>query len=177
MAEYQSTLGNMTPTTLTAISGERIWVELKKMVVGNHAAHLIEVMYGLGMPQYMGLPVEGDVEKKKLVWQNVKEHSPRPMTVLSALFCNFDDVEENELRLKVSKEKNLGLFLVQNRQHLHKSPDDPDILKPYTDFIIDSREADAQSKVCELLKYQGEDKLLAEMSRWSIPRFPVSGHD
>jgi tRNA nucleotidyltransferase (CCA-adding enzyme) len=42
---------------------------------------------------------------------------------------------------------------------------------------LQSREVDAQSKVCELLKYQGEDKLLAEMSRWSIPRFPVSGHD
>ena len=36
---------------------------------------------------------------------------------------------------------------------------------------------DAQSKVCELLKYQGEEKLLAGLSRWSIPRFPVSGHD
>lgn len=40
-----------------------------------------------------------------------------------------------------------------------------------------SREPDAQSKVLELLKYQGERKLLAELSRWSIPRFPVSGHD
>lgn len=29
----------------------------------------------------------------------------------------------------------------------------------------------------ELLKYQGESKLLSELSRWSIPRFPVSGHD
>lgn len=34
-----------------------------------------------------------------------------------------------------------------------------------------------QSKVCELLKYQGEEKLLKEMEQWSIPRFPVSGHD
>lgn len=40
-----------------------------------------------------------------------------------------------------------------------------------------SREADYQNKVCELLKYQGEPKLLAELSRWSIPRFPLSGHD
>ena len=36
---------------------------------------------------------------------------------------------------------------------------------------------DTQSKVCELLKYQGEDRLLAELCRWSVPRFPVSGHD
>lgn len=42
---------------------------------------------------------------------------------------------------------------------------------------LQSREPDAQSKVLELLKYQGERKLLAELSRWSVPRFPVSGHD
>lgn len=39
---------------LAAISGERIWVELKKMVVGNHAAHLLELMYNLGLTQYIG---------------------------------------------------------------------------------------------------------------------------
>lgn len=36
---------------------------------------------------------------------------------------------------------------------------------------------DYQNRVCELLKYQGEQKLLAELSKWSIPRFPISGHD
>ena len=39
---------------LAAISGERIWVELKKMVVGNHVDHLLEVMYELGLAQYIG---------------------------------------------------------------------------------------------------------------------------
>jgi tRNA nucleotidyltransferase (CCA-adding enzyme) len=39
---------------LAAISGERIWVELKKLVVGNHAAHLLKVMYELGLAQYIG---------------------------------------------------------------------------------------------------------------------------
>lgn len=48
---------------------------------------------------------------------------------------------------------------------------------PDTVHTFQSREADYQNKVCELLKYQGEPKLLAELSRWSIPRFPISGHD
>lgn len=47
----------------------------------------------------------------------------------------------------------------------------------YLCVCLQSREVDIQSKVCELLKYQGEEKLLAEMTSWSIPRFPVSGHD
>lgn len=50
------------------------------------------------------------------------------------------------------------------------------LIRTHTVFF-QSRELDSQSKVCELLKYQGEEKLLAELSRWSIPRFPVSGHD
>lgn len=44
-------------------------------------------------------------------------------------------------------------------------------------FLLQSREPDSQSKVLELLKYQGENKLLDELRRWSIPRFPVNGHD
>lgn len=51
------------------------------------------------------------------------------------------------------------------------------IFKAYCIFYFQNRELDSQSKVCELLKYQGEEKLLAELCRWSIPKFPVSGHD
>jgi len=39
---------------LAAISGERIWTELKKMVVGGHGAHLLELMYSLDLAQYIG---------------------------------------------------------------------------------------------------------------------------
>lgn len=39
---------------LAAISGERIWVELKKMMVGNHAAHLLELIYTLDLAQFIG---------------------------------------------------------------------------------------------------------------------------
>ncbi|XP_020489532.2 CCA tRNA nucleotidyltransferase 1, mitochondrial isoform X1 [Labrus bergylta] len=163
---------------LSAISGERIWMELKKMVVGNHVDHLLELMYSLELAQYLGLPPDGNVKEMKRVWQNTKEHSPKPMTVLASLFHRPEEVEKMDLRLKVSREeKTLALFLVKHRRELLKNQDEPQSLKPYTDFIIDSRELDSKTKVCELLKYQGEEKLLEELCRWSIPHFPVSGHD
>lgn len=163
---------------LAGISGERIWVEVRKIVAGNHAAHLLELIYNLDLAQYIGLPADGNVEEMKRVWQNAKGHSPKPMTILGALLHCPKEVEKMDIRLKVSKEeKSLALFLVKHRRELCKSQEEPDSLKPFTDFIIDSRELDSQSKVCELLKYQGEEKLLAELCRWSIPRFPVSGHD
>lgn len=163
---------------LAAISGERIWVELKKMVVGNHAAHLLELIYNLDLAQYIGLPPDGDVGEMKRVWQSAKAHSPKPMTILSSLFHGPEDVEKMDLRLKVSKEeKTLGLFLVKHRDSLCKSEEEPASLRPFTDFIFDSREPDSKSKVCELLKYQGEDELLSELQRWTVPLFPISGHD
>ncbi|KAM9813572.1 CCA tRNA nucleotidyltransferase 1, mitochondrial [Neosynchiropus ocellatus] len=163
---------------LAGISGERIWVELKKMVLGNHAAHLLELLHSLELAQYIGLPPDGNVEEMNLVWESARHHSPKPMTILSALLHSADEVEKMDARLKVSKEeKTLALFLVKHRRELCKNDDHPESVQPFTDFIIDSRELDTQSKVCELLKYQGEDRLLAELSRWSIPRFPVSGHD
>ncbi|XP_049589730.1 CCA tRNA nucleotidyltransferase 1, mitochondrial isoform X2 [Syngnathus scovelli] len=163
---------------LAAISGERIWVELKKIVIGQHAAQLLEMMYSLGLAHYMGLPPDGSVEEMKRVCQNTKGHSPKPMTILAALCRRSEEVEKMDLRLKVSKEeKTLALFLVKYRQDLRKNDDEQDGLKTFTDFIIDSRELDTQSKVSELLKYQGEHKLLAELNAWTVPRFPISGHD
>lgn len=40
-----------------------------------------------------------------------------------------------------------------------------------------SREPDAATRVWELLKYQGQPGLLRDLQQWSVPSFPVSGHD
>ncbi|OWK02674.1 hypothetical protein Celaphus_00010353, partial [Cervus elaphus hippelaphus] len=124
------------------------------------------------------LPANASLEEFNKVSKNVEGFSPKPMTVLTSLFKVQDDVAKLDLRLKISKEeKNLGLFIVKNRKDLIKAVDSSEPLKPYQDFIIDSREADATARVCELLKYQGEHGLLEQMQQWAIPPFPVSGHD
>lgn len=72
------------------------------------------------------------------MWQNAKDHSPKPMTILAALLHSPDEVEKMDVRLKVSREeKSLALFLVKHRRELCKSQDEQDSLKPFTDFIID----------------------------------------
>lgn len=71
------------------------------------------------------------------MWKCAHSLSPKPMTILSALFRSMDDVDKLDLRLRISKEeKTLGLFLVKQRRDLVKGQDD-DHLRPYTDFIID----------------------------------------
>lgn len=85
-----------------------------------------------------GLPPDGNVEEMKRVWQDAKDLSPKPMTILAALLRSPDEVEKMDIRLKVSREeKTLALFLIKHRQQLRKSHDGTDSLKPFTDFIID----------------------------------------
>lgn len=43
--------------------------------------------------------------------------------------------------------------------------------------FVKARESSATSRIHELLKYQGEEELLKQMQEWSIPSFPVTGHD
>ncbi|XP_074861193.1 CCA tRNA nucleotidyltransferase 1, mitochondrial isoform X2 [Carettochelys insculpta] len=163
---------------LAGLSGERIWMELKKILVGNHVNHLVRLMYELDVAHYIGLPVNGSLEEFDKVSKNVQNLFPKPMTVLTSLFKVQDDVIKLDLRLKISKEeKNLGLFIVKHRRDLIKATDSPEPLKPYQDFIIDSREPDMNARICELLKYQGEEHLLKEMQQWCVPSFPISGHD
>ncbi|XP_066472430.1 CCA tRNA nucleotidyltransferase 1, mitochondrial isoform X1 [Tiliqua scincoides] len=163
---------------LAGISGERIWMELKKLLVGNHVNHLVHLMYELDVAGYIGLPLNGSLKEFDTVCKNVQNLFPKPMTLLTSLLKVPDDVSKLDLRLKISKdEKYLGLFLLKHRRDLVKATDAAEPLKPYQDFVIDSREHDAISRITELLKYQGEEHLLKEMQQWSVPTFPISGHD
>lgn len=39
---------------LAGISGERIWIELKKILTGNHVNHLISLIYDLDVASHIG---------------------------------------------------------------------------------------------------------------------------
>ncbi|XP_053576901.1 CCA tRNA nucleotidyltransferase 1, mitochondrial [Bombina bombina] len=163
---------------LGGISGERIWVELKKILEGNHVNHLVLTMYELGVAPHVGLPMDGNLEEFTRVCVRSRHLSPKPVTLLAALFSDPNAVHRLDLRLKISKEeKGLALFLINQRRELTSDPTDSPPLKPYQDYVTDSREPDAHKKICELLKYQGEEQLLRQMEVWTLPRFPVSGHD
>lgn len=112
----------------------------EKILVGNHVNHLIHLIYDLDVAPYIGLPANASLEEFDKVSKNVDGFSPKPVTLLASLFKVQDDVTKLDLRLKIAKEeKNLGLFIVKNRKDLIKATDSSDPLKPYQDFIIDSR--------------------------------------
>ncbi|XP_060068929.1 CCA tRNA nucleotidyltransferase 1, mitochondrial-like [Ylistrum balloti] len=161
---------------LKCISGERIWTELKKILCGNHAADILPLMYDVGMPQYMGLPTSTNLDHFKTVCHNSEGLQPLPVTRMSALFNNEQEVYDMNERLKLSADElRLGLFIVENR-HL---PDGGNPIKFYKDLVCDSvgQQQKTTERICELMKYKSEGKLCADPSLWTPPPFPVRGAD
>lgn len=112
------------------------------------------------------------------MWRNAKAHAPKPMTVLASLFRSPEEVEKMDLRLKVSREeKNLALFLVRYRRELRKSPDEPDGLTPYADFIVDVSETSVTLDVFGLTKVYISDLNPDACACFPEPRggFPAEG--
>lgn len=159
---------------LGGISGERIWMELKKILTGNFGANLINIMYDLELAQYMGLPTKANLSELHRVFERSQSLHPHPVTVLSALFQDESDVLAMEHRLKISaEERKTALFVVAERSDKpHKHP-----LKPYQDIVVCSKEKNIVKYVLEVLKYRGESQLVVDLRSWDVAKFPVTGKD
>ncbi|GLV37981.1 uncharacterized protein CBL_12293 [Carabus blaptoides fortunei] len=132
------------------ISGERIWSELKKILEGNFAGELIKTMLHVGLAKYTGLPEKPNVKEFSHVWDRSRHHNLKPMTLLSVLLNEPEDVYRLNDRLKLSAyDRELALFVVQHRE---LKPDIKPLL-PYHDFA-----------------------LLPAFVEWTVPKFPVPGN-
>jgi tRNA nucleotidyltransferase (CCA-adding enzyme) len=161
---------------LAGISGERIWMELKKIVVGNHAGSIVRVMFELGVTRYLGLPNDANLDEFERVWKLCLDMSPQPMTILSALLKTEEQVLAFHDRVKMSNdEKELGLFIVRHRDD--SFGDEP--FDHCADLICDVPAGTMKTKqhVCELLKYLDLRPTLDQVNSWVPPRFPVRGED
>ncbi|KAJ8313260.1 hypothetical protein KUTeg_009177 [Tegillarca granosa] len=136
---------------LKGISGERIWMELKKIVNGRFAAEIIKTMVDVGITTHIGFPSSPDVGE-------------------------FLAVYELHQRLKLSNhELSIILFVVDHRDE--PMGDNP--LKFCQHLSIDTSGKDGKrtERICELIKYKGDSELLKQYSSWEQPKFPVSGND
>ncbi len=159
---------------LARISGERLWVEMKKIVVGNHADSLMRVMCECGVLKYVGLNHECNTEEFSKRWLLCKDLDPMPMTMLSSMLENEDQVIKLNERLKMSREEvRLALFIINHREDVIGE----DKMRYCQDLLCDTigKERRTKEKICELLKYIGEKELLLDFGKWDLPKFPVNG--
>ncbi|CAH0400537.1 unnamed protein product [Chilo suppressalis] len=159
---------------LQNISGERIWVELKKTLQGNFVGNLLKTMLDVGVGPYIGLPQNTDITELNIVLKRAEHLALHPVSYLVALLKDIDDVTVLYDRLKFSGyDRDMAYFLVENRKD--QVSDRP--LLPYEKLVLNTKikQQNAIDYVKEVLKYKGEETLLKQFSNWKIPQFPVSG--
>ena len=143
---------------LSRITPERVWSEVKKLLVGRNAEESLKWMGKTGVANSIGLPVENAGQIARL------ERSKNPIVPLAVLVSN------NSLAgsWKMSKQESALLnFLVT-----HKS-------KPLTrDDAIDLLHAgNSKQAVIDLLNVQSKFNLADTIRLYDKPEFPVAGKD
>ncbi|KAJ8977636.1 hypothetical protein NQ317_003614 [Molorchus minor] len=143
---------------LKQVSGERIWIELKKILEGNFAGDLMITVVECGIAPYIGLPNMPKVEELKRVLKNSGHLKLHAITLLSSLLINQDEAIELNSRLKLSAfERDLAIFVVEHREpKLHSKP-----LMPYQQLVLKSKSKPSETKqmVIEVLKYNNSPYL------------------
>ena len=81
----------------------------------------------------LGLPPEADLQELHKVYQRSQALHPNPVTVLSALFKDENNVLTMEQRMRISaEERKTALYVIAERgDKPHKNP-----LKPYQDIVV-----------------------------------------
>ncbi|XP_044744555.1 CCA tRNA nucleotidyltransferase 1, mitochondrial isoform X2 [Coccinella septempunctata] len=155
------------------ISGERIWMELKKILEGNYAGDLMVTIIECGLAPYIGLPENPNIDELKAVWKRSSNLKMNAITLLSSLLSTVEDVAKLHVRLKLSAfERDLAYFIIDNRNP--KTNSDP--LMPYKQLLLMSKtkQSDTREWIIEVLKYNNFPQL-EEFKAWTIPKFPITG--
>jgi len=161
---------------LKIVSGERIWMEWKKILVGNYAGELTLKMIEVGLGPYIGLPSQPNIQEFNQIWTQSKEKKiePQPTTLLAGLLTNEEEVLALHNRLRLSgSERDNALFVIAHRED---KPHSEDGLRPYQYLYVDGKTKDTFNFIQEVLKYRGELELLHRFKEWEPPRFPLTGH-
>jgi len=160
------------------ISGERIWMEWKKILNGNFSKELTLKMIEVGLGPYIGLPKEPNTSEFKNILSRCEELDLKlePTAKLASLLHSQQDALNLHSRLKLSAiERDLCLFIVTNRNSKseHSTP-----IKQYQFLAVDSKlkSQDTRMFIEQLLSYQGEKELLEEFSQWTVPKFALTGY-
>lgn len=149
---------------LNQISGERIWMEISKILSGNHTKLLLDKIRQTGVDLYIDLP---PLSTKNL--DRIKANTDNPATILGGMLQNESQVDDLANKWKFSAdERELMRFIVK---HKHKQFDEKIAKEMWTNKKILS------DYVLELAKYFGRKDIVSALEQWKTPTFPVSGND
>jgi len=148
---------------LKQISGERIWQEMSKILVGPRIKQVLELMDSTGVAAVIGMP-NRNLDKVEHVGHTTKN----PITALAAALHNEAEVTKLSQSWKWSTdERELARFLV-------KWQFKPLNQKDFEHMLIDRVN---RNWVVQLAMLQGKAGVAHHVDNWTVPVFPVTGND
>ncbi|CAG9540206.1 unnamed protein product [Cercopithifilaria johnstoni] len=170
---------------LKDISGERIWMELKKICVGRlGGAVLTTMLKQCNLASLLGLPENADTA---YLCSLHKRYYPKieAMTLLSSLFIEMEQIEIFHKRCKLSyAERTLAEFIFEHRDGAKKNASSILFFKNILlneerlHKLTRKKVQTSREKVIELAKYaMVDDEMINELNIWRPPIFPVGGVD
>lgn len=170
----EDTLADIRETAigLADISVERIWTEIKRILIGNYAPELLKLMYELGVAKYISLPDDGNLHELSIVWNRMyNQYYLEPVSLLVTLVHSTKEAEELARKWKLSNaERLLGMFVTTYRDTCYKGTP----LKYFQDLLVDGNLIE---HVTEVLKYCGRIHEADEIRNWNVPQLPLTGKD
>lgn len=106
---------------LAKISGERIWAELQKIVVGNYGRELVLEMLACDLLEYCGLLAQPNITEFKRICSDLAhfEQPHLPILYMISLVHSAEEAMQLHERLKLSGyERDLALFITQQRDRV-----------------------------------------------------------
>ncbi|XP_016987747.1 CCA tRNA nucleotidyltransferase 1, mitochondrial [Drosophila rhopaloa] len=159
---------------LAKISGERIWTELQKIVVGNYGSELLLEMHRCNLFEHIGLPVEPNLEEYERLCEALKNFDKPhyPILYIAGMLHSVEDAIAMHKRLKLSAyERDLARFITQERE---KVDTDYTTLRDYQKLCL--KKYIQRDYVEQLLKYSNKLELYNQLKSWVQPEFPIRGN-
>lgn len=148
------------------ISGERIWIEISKMVTYPNMNTSLKYMcsVGIGEMLFMNSCNQGSIAKSK----ELVNQTENPITIITPLFNDVLSFTKFASKLKIPNEyRNLGIFLQQEKNKPKESYEE--------DIVINNLDPSYAIELSKVIN----SKQLYESTRKAMnrPPFPVSGND
>ncbi|XP_026850778.1 CCA tRNA nucleotidyltransferase 1, mitochondrial [Drosophila persimilis] len=159
---------------LARISGERIWSELQKIIVGNYGTELVLEMHRCNLFQHCGLPVKPNLNEFQILCETLEifEKPHYPILYMTGLLHSVEEAMMLHERLKLSAfERDLALFITQQRTRVDS---EYTTLRDYQKLCLQPYAK--RDYVEQLLKYTRKVELYNQLKAWSTPSFPLNGN-
>lgn len=104
---------------LGRISGERIWAEMQKIVIGRFGKELVLKMLECGVAEFCGLPKKPNIEEFVRLCSDLQEYNEPhyPILFMISLLYTCEDAIKLHERLKLSAfERDMALFISQQKE-------------------------------------------------------------